>query len=117
MLLPDCPAPAPCFAPVTTQAAVLSLLGQAKPNAAGWILGWNYEPSRLTCGNNTYGFNCPNFENQDQATALQQLNKLQPNTPTLITSESGHIVYVNSAALQQLNICGMTACPTTVRRH
>ena len=113
MLLPPCKTPTPgsttCFTPVTTQAMVNSLL-TTKPNAAGWILGWNYEPSRLACRSGdtaTYGFLCPNFENQNQQTARQQLDALQPATPVLVTSESGHIVYVNSAALNLLNICNV----------
>jgi predicted amidohydrolase YtcJ len=115
MLLPPCKTPTPgsttCFTPVTSQTTVNSLLNSAKPNAAGWVLGWNYEPSRLACpssGPGAYGFLCPNnFTNQNQLKVYQQLDKLQPNAPLLVMSESGHIVYVNSAALKQLNICGV----------
>jgi predicted amidohydrolase YtcJ len=116
MLLPKCPASGlgsvTCFNPVTSQNQVISLLSNAKPNAAGWILGWNYEPSRMSCevrGSLTFGPKCPNFEDQSKATALQQLDKLQPNYPLMVTSESGHIVYVNTKALLALNICHSTA--------
>ncbi len=56
----------------------------------------------------TYGFLCPNFENQNKQTAVSQLNKLQATIPLLVTSESGHIVYVNQAALDALNICNVS---------
>jgi predicted amidohydrolase YtcJ len=120
MLLQDCSTPMPgsttCFTPIKTQEEVNSLLKNAKPNAAKWVLGWNYEPSRLACkinGSETYGPLCPNFENQNTATALQQLDQLQPTTPLLVTSESGHIVYVNSAALKILNICNVSSGSTS----
>jgi len=121
MLLQDCSTPTPgsttCFTPIKTQGEVNSLLKNAKPpNGVNWVLGWNYEPSRLVCKINdseTYGPLCPNFENQNTATALQQLDKLQPTTPLLVTSESGHIVYVNSAALKLLNICNVSAGSTS----
>src|SRR5205807_2163344 len=54
MLLQNCSTGAPpgstqCFMPVKTQGTVNDLLKNAQPNAAGWVLGWNYEPSRLAC--------------------------------------------------------------------
>jgi len=115
MQLPPCPATPPpvlgsttCFVPVVTQDDVVSILKKATPRA-GWILGWNYEPSRMTCvvGNvRQYGFQCPNFENQNQQPVLQTMNGINSTVPMLVTSESGHIVYVNSLALKALNICG-----------
>src|SRR5205807_10002094 len=60
-------------------------------------------PSRLACkvnGVDTYGFLCPNFENQSRQTVREQLDQLRPNDPVLVTSESGHIVYANSNALR-----------------
>jgi predicted amidohydrolase YtcJ len=96
----------PNFQPVTTQQQVISLLKNAQVSDAQWILGWNYEPSRLTC-NNAYGFLCPNFENQSSQTARQQLDAIRTDYPMLVTSESGHIVYVNTKALLKLNICGV----------
>src|SRR5205807_7536215 len=77
------------------------------------------EPSRLACkvnGVDTYGFLCPNFENQSQQTVREQLDQLRPNDPVLVTSESGHIVYANSNALNKLNICnvsGISPPPTS----
>ena len=116
MLLPSCTTPTlgsiSCFTPVTNQGQVNSLLSSAQPNAAGWILGWNYEPSRMSCqasGKLTFGPQCPNFEDQSKQTALQQLDALQSNYPMMVTSESGHIVYVNTKALLQLGICHSTA--------
>ena len=111
MDLEPCPDPVPtgsttCFAPVTTQADVERLIGQASKNSAGWILGWNYEPSRMTCENGSkYGFACPNFANMKPGDVLNTLDRLQPTVPVLITSESGHIFYVNRAAMKELNIC------------
>lgn len=121
MLLPNCTTPTPgsitCFTPITTQDEVNSLLQNTHPNAAGWILGWNYEPTRMVCTNKagtlTLGPNCQNFEiwrldsrsKSGQQTALEQLDKLQSTTPLMVTSESGHIVYVNTPALHKLNIC------------
>ena len=120
MLLQNCATPTPgsttCFTPVKTQGEVDSLLKSAQPNSAGWVLGWNYEPSRLACkvsGTKAYGFLCPNFENQTRKTALKQLDALQPTTPLLVTSESGHIVYVNTAALNLLNICKVSVPAST----
>ncbi|MFY0524052.1 amidohydrolase [Archangium gephyra] len=107
MLQPNCPAQPSCFAPMTTQDQVINALKSAKPNAIGWVLGWNYEPSRLSCnGNKSYGFLCPdNFENANQQTALQQMDAIRSDVPMMVTSESGHIVYVNTKGLAALNLC------------
>lgn len=97
-----------CFKPIQTQAEVIGMLKTAHPNGVGWILGFNYEPSRLACtvGNTqAYGFACPVFENQTSATPLQTLTRLRPKIPILITSESGHIAYINQAAFDTLNLC------------
>lgn len=115
MQLPPCPVnttvlgSTTCFLPVITQDEVVSILKKATPKA-GWILGWNYEPSRMTCTVNNvpqYGFQCPNiFENQNQQPVLNTMNSINSTVPMLVTSESGHIAYVNSPALKLLNICG-----------
>ena len=112
MLQPACPkgqqSTTTCFTPIKTQGMVDSLIKSASKNAAGWVAGWNYEPARLSCKVNgvaAYGFSCKNFENQSKKPVRKQLDELQPNLPVLITSESGHIAYVNSAALSELNIC------------
>lgn len=106
MQLPECGGggSTPCYQPVTTQAEVESLLRKAQPNSAGWVLGWNYEPSRLTCGTD-FGFKCRNFENMKPGEVLALLDVLQPKAKVLVTSESGHIAYVNTRALRELNIC------------
>jgi predicted amidohydrolase YtcJ len=92
---------------MTTQDQVVNALKSAKPNAIGWVLGWNYEPSRLSCnGNTSYGFLCSNnFENANQQTALQQMDAIRTDVPMMVTSESGHIAYVNTKGLAALNLC------------
>src|SRR5207253_7966421 len=121
MLLADCAKGAPlgsvtCFSAVKTQGEVNSLIRNASPNAAGWILGWNYEPSRLGCGS-AYGFKCPNFENQSKKAVRKQLDQLRSDVPVMITSESGHIAYVNTMALNALNICDVSATTTSTCYH
>ncbi len=109
-----------CFIPVQTQDDVLSRLETAVANAPAGsttpIVGFNYDPSRLgtckictppplapsPCANNGVGFSCANFEDGH---ALQYLDALSTTIPIYIVSESGHIVYTNSVALQQQNIC------------
>ncbi len=112
MLQPPCPkgqqSSTTCFTPIKTQGMVDSLIKGASKNAAGWVAGWNYEPARLSCkvnGMAAYGFACKNFENQSKKPVRKQLDELQPTLPVLITSESGHIAYVNTTALSDLNIC------------
>lgn len=119
MLQPLCPPPScppqqqnctvqsnSCFSPMTTQDQVINVLKNAKPNALGWVLGWSYEPSRLSCNNASYGFLCPNnFENANSQTALAQMDAIRDDVPMMVTSESGHIVYVNTKGLEQLNLC------------
>jgi predicted amidohydrolase YtcJ len=111
MMLNPCPAPQPCFQPVWTQTAVEDLLKKQLAiegqTGAGWVLGWNYEPSRMTCGTEI-GFHCANFENQflGTQTALAALDNISKTTPILVTSESGHVVYVNTPGMAKLNICG-----------
>lgn len=97
----------PNFTPMTTQDQVINALKSAKPNSLGWVLGWNYEPSRLSCnGNQSFGFLCPNnFENANQLTALQQMDAIRSDVPMMVSSESGHIVYVNTKGLAALNLC------------
>ena len=99
----------PNFKPMTTQDQVITALKSAKPNAINWVLGWNYEPSRLSCtvnGKQSYGFLCPtNFENANQQTALQQMDAIRSDVPMMVSSEYGHIVYVNTKGLAALNLC------------
>lgn len=104
----------PNFTPMITQDQVINALKSAKPNGIGWVLGWNYEPSRLSCnGNQTYGFLCPNnFENANQHTALQQLDAIRSDVPMMVSSESGHIVYVNTKGLEALNLCPPSSTST-----
>jgi len=118
----------PDFVPVRTQddvdtrlkTAVAALRSKSAPDAA--VLAFNYDPSRLGpskgCGVEQTGFACRNFENGH---ALEQLDAIATDIPIYVTSESGHIAYVNTPALKLLNICatrfstGSPAChqPTT----
>lgn len=106
-----------CFIPVTCHDEVLQrirnrLTEMRKAIAQGAsvqpLLAFNYDPSRLGHGSqclgpNSLGFECQNFED---GTALQQLDALAQDIPIYVTSESGHISYVNTLALNALNICG-----------
>jgi predicted amidohydrolase YtcJ len=98
-----------CFIPVQTQDDVIARLQAAvaaAPSPTTPIVGFNYDPSRLgqskECAANGVGFACPNFEDGH---ALTYLDQLSSTNPISITSESGHIVYVNSVELAALNIC------------
>jgi predicted amidohydrolase YtcJ len=111
-----------CFIPVETETQddVLARLETSVANAPAGstnpIVGFNYDPSRLgtckictppplspsPCPQNGLGFACANFEDGN---ALQYLDALSTTIPIYIVSESGHIVYTNSIALQQQNIC------------
>lgn len=102
-----------CFIPVKNQDDVIERLKKAvaSPSAIhspeSPVLAFNYDPSRLghskLCRPLGQGFECPNFEDGH---ALEYLNALSRTRPILVSSESGHIVYVNSLELHNLNICG-----------
>jgi predicted amidohydrolase YtcJ len=100
-----------CFIPVQTQADVNNRLLNAiatAPTPKSRIFAASYDPSRLGHGTNCnpaegLGFQCDNFENGH---AREVLDGMSTSHPILITSESGHIVYVNTAYLKLLNICG-----------
>lgn len=109
---PECPAPGnyqTCFIPVRSQDDVIDRLKTAIVNAkasnARAVLAFNYDPSRLgpSKGCAGAGFKCQNFEN---GTARETLDALSNDIPIFIESESGHVAYVNTPALDQLKICG-----------
>jgi predicted amidohydrolase YtcJ len=109
---PGCPAPGnyqTCFIPVRSQDDVIDRLKTAIVNAkasnAKAVLAFNYDPSRLgpSKGCTGAGFTCQNFEN---GTARETLDQLSKDIPIFIESESGHVAYVNTPALEQLKICG-----------
>ena len=109
---PECPAPGnyqTCFIPVRSQDDVIDRLKTAIANAsasnAPVVLAFNYDPARLGPGKGCAGagFKCPNFEN---GTARETLDQLSKDIPIYVESESGHVAYVNTAALDQLKICG-----------
>lgn len=98
-----------CFIPVQTQDDVIARLKAAvaaAPSKTSTILAFNYDPSRLGhsagCPDAGLGFACPNFEN---GTARKTLDAISKTNPIMVTSESGHINYVNTPMLTQLNIC------------
>ena len=106
-----------CFIPVQTQDDVIARLQAAAaaailPGGNGAVYGANYDPARLghssTCpisisGPTNVGFQCPNFEDGNARTYLDNIST---TIPIFVTSESGHINYVNTPALTMLNICG-----------
>lgn len=110
---PRCTAPTDpqvCFIPVQTQDDVIQRLTAAVASAPApdsTVLAFNYDPSRLghskDCPGTGIGFACPNFED---GTARQTLDAISATHPILISSESGHITYVNTPMLRQLNVCG-----------
>lgn len=102
--------PQQCFIPVKNQDEVVARLLAAiarAPTPDAPINAYNYDPSRLghslACSDNNVGFACPNFEDGHARTYLDQMSTTHP---IIITSESGHIVYANTPALRELNICG-----------
>ena len=109
---PECPAPGnykTCFIPVRSQDDVIDRLKTAIVDAtasnAPAVLAFNYDPARLGPGKGCKGagFTCPNFEN---GTARETLDALSKDIPIYIESESGHVAYANTPALNALKICG-----------
>jgi predicted amidohydrolase YtcJ len=109
---PECATPTDyqaCFIPVRSQDDVIDRLKTAIVNAsasnAPAVLAFNYDPARLgpSKGCADAGFKCQNFEN---GTSRETLDKLSTEVPIYIESESGHVAYVNSKALEMLKICG-----------
>lgn len=115
--MPGCVTPTDpqrCFIPVQNQADVVARLRAAVAKALlntppTPVLAFNYDPSRLghdpSCVTKpkSLSFECTTFENGN---ALPQLDAITKDVPIYITSESGHISYVNTPALAALNICG-----------
>ncbi len=106
--------PQRCFIPVQNQSDVVARLRAAVAKALlntppTPVLAFNYDPSRLghdpSCVSKprSLSFECTTFENGN---ALAQLDAITTDVPIYITSESGHISYVNTPALAALNICG-----------
>jgi predicted amidohydrolase YtcJ len=115
---PRCPVadPQKCFVPVTNQQDVNDRIKAVVDKSAGSPAGtlltfFNYDPSRLgsskTC--NQVGFSCRNFENGQ---ARKDLDQLSTRFRIMVTSESGHIVYVNTPELERLNICAPNVKPS-----
>lgn len=107
--------PQHCFIPVKTQADVDARIKkrladiEAGRTDLKMVLAFNYDPARLGHGDDCkpkdgVGFQCRTFEN---GRAREQLDKLSKTIPIYVASESGHLGYVNTPALQLLNICGV----------
>jgi predicted amidohydrolase YtcJ len=105
--------PQHCFIPVKNQGEVVSRLRAAVAKARlntppTPVLAFNYDPSRLghdpSCLTKpkSLSFECTTFEN---GKAIEQLDAISTDVPIYVTSESGHISYVNTPALAILNIC------------
>jgi predicted amidohydrolase YtcJ len=99
-----------CFIPVRTQDDAAMRIAQAahKPGATA-VYAAGYDTARLghskDCeGPSTkVGFECPNFEN---GRARSALDAISTSIPIVVSAMSGHIAYVNTRALEELNICG-----------
>ncbi|MDB5968021.1 MAG: hypothetical protein JWQ90_471 [Hydrocarboniphaga sp.] len=105
--------PQQCFIPVQNHDEVLARITARvaqwkQEKRSGPVLAFNYDPSRLghspSCKKppQDVAFQCPNFED---GSARKQLDAISTDIPIYVTSESGHISYVNSPALEMLNIC------------
>ncbi len=102
-----------CFIPVQTEDDVLArIVSQAaivRGSAFAVVNAANYDPGRLghsaECSGpiTNVGYQCPNLEDGN---ARSYLDAAVPDLPVFVTSESGHINYVNTLALTELNICG-----------
>lgn len=98
-----------CFIPVRSQDDVVARLTTAIKNAQlknqPAVLVFNYDPARLgpSKGCDGAGFACPTFEN---GKARETLDTLSTQQAIYVESESGHVAYVNTKALAELNICG-----------
>jgi predicted amidohydrolase YtcJ len=104
-----------CFIPVQSQDDVIARLQSAAaaailPGGNEAVYAANYDPARLghgaTCTGATtnVGYRCPNFEDGNARSDLDTM--VSSTIPVFVTSESGHVNYANTAALQVLNICG-----------
>jgi predicted amidohydrolase YtcJ len=111
-----------CFIPVQTQDDVIarmqSAAAAALTNGNNAVYAANYDPARLGHGSTctgpitNVGYQCPNFEDGSPRNDLDTM--VSSTIPVFVTSESGHVNYVNTAALTALNICGTdVAVPST----
>jgi hypothetical protein len=99
-----------CFVPVRTHDDAVTRIAKAahKPGVTA-VYAAGYDTARLghskDCkGPSTkVGFECPNFENGQARAALDAIST---SIPIVVSAMSGHIAYVNTKALEELNICG-----------
>ena len=107
--------PQHCFIPVRSQDDVIDRITKAVHDVKASkkklqaVYAMSYDPARLGHGKScpgpetNVGFDCPNFENGHARAALDAIAN---DIPIFVSSQSGHIAYVNTPALEQLNICG-----------
>jgi predicted amidohydrolase YtcJ len=99
-----------CFIPVRTQDDVIERLTRAaQRRGATAVYAAGYDTARLGHSKDckgprtNVGFECPNFEN---GKARASLDAISTKIPIVISALSGHIAFVNTKALEKLNICG-----------
>ena len=97
-----------CFIPVHSQDDVIERITKAAQKGKP-VYAMSYDPSRLGHGRSCpgpvskVGFECPNFENGNSRATLDAIST---EVEIYVSSQSGHIAYANTKALQKLNICG-----------
>ena len=99
-----------CFIPARTQDDAVMRITQAahKPGATA-VYAAGYDTARFGHSKDCKGpstnvaFDCPNFEN---GRARAALDAISTSIPIAVLALSGHIAYVNTKALIELNICG-----------
>jgi len=112
--------PQQCFIPVRNHDDVVARLKkrlaqvQANPGQLPYVLGCNYDASRLGHSDSCptpdgVGFECPNLEDGH---AREHLDAISTEVPIFVTAQSGHFAYVNTPALKLLNICGTDGATT-----
>ena len=102
--------PQKCFIPVKTQEDVIARIKrEANRPKAKAVYAFNYDASRLGHGRDcpgpktNVGFACPNLQDGH---ARATLDAISTKIPIYVAGESGHVAYVNTKALKELNICG-----------
>ena len=108
--------PQRCFIPVKSQDDVIErITAAARKKGATRVLAMSYDPARLGHGKSckgpktNLGFACPNFEDGN---ARATLDAISTKIPIFVSSQSGHVSYVNTPALKLLRICGVAGITT-----
>jgi predicted amidohydrolase YtcJ len=100
--------PQVCFIPVTNEDEVLARITAAvakDPDGTAPVLAFGHDVARLgsSAGCPGFGFACPNLQDGHARETLDAISKIRP---IFVSSSSGHFGYINTPALQLLNICG-----------